>query len=489
MENNFQKKDYRSIFKATTIFGGAQIFIILIGLIRSKFVAILLGTEGYGLNSLYNTPLTLILSITGLGISFSAIRDIVQAKASGDTERIAKVISVLKFWLRITGLLGVIVVILLSPFLSSWSFDDYSHTVSFIILSLTVYFMSLGNGYQGLLRGLQLTSKAAKASVAAPFFSTCISVPFFYFGGIKGIVPALFFNSLCLMVISYYYAKDYLKEGIKLSFNEYIKEGKEMIKLGIVMTFSVLFSQLVTYSLVLVVNYYGSISELGLYNAGISISTLYVGVVLTAIGADFFPRLTAVHQDNLKVIEVVNQQGEIIVLFLCPMLVTFIIALPFIVKILFTEQFLGIIGFVRLLMIGMLFRTISWVLAYIPGAKGDYKLFLQMEILGNIIIFILSFLFYTLWGLEGLGYAFILSYIFYAGLVYLFCKRKYKFQFLKEYRRMIFIIILIVSAAYMISYANSYIYAIGVVHVLFLSYGYSLIKLNDRLHLFHVKKF
>lgn len=69
------KSSYRQIFKATGLFGGVQVLIILITLVRSKFAAIMLGTTGFGIN-LLNSPIALITTITGLGISYSAVRDI-----------------------------------------------------------------------------------------------------------------------------------------------------------------------------------------------------------------------------------------------------------------------------------------------------------------------------------------------------------------------------------------------------------------------------
>ena len=44
-----QQSSYRQIMKATSLFGGVQIFQIIISVIRSKFVAILLGPSGMGI--------------------------------------------------------------------------------------------------------------------------------------------------------------------------------------------------------------------------------------------------------------------------------------------------------------------------------------------------------------------------------------------------------------------------------------------------------
>ena len=51
-EEKNSENGYRSILKGTSIFGGVQIFQILINLIRGKFVAMFLGPAGMGAASL-----------------------------------------------------------------------------------------------------------------------------------------------------------------------------------------------------------------------------------------------------------------------------------------------------------------------------------------------------------------------------------------------------------------------------------------------------
>ena len=54
-----EQKNYRSIFKATSLFGGVQVYQILIQIIKSKFVAVLLGPAGVGIMGLYQSGLQL----------------------------------------------------------------------------------------------------------------------------------------------------------------------------------------------------------------------------------------------------------------------------------------------------------------------------------------------------------------------------------------------------------------------------------------------
>ena len=100
-----QQSSYRQIFKSTSLFGGVQLIIILVNIVRTKFVAILLGTAGMGTVGLLNSPLGVIASLTGLGINFSAIRDISEAFGSDDKKRLARTIISFRRWVIVTGVL------------------------------------------------------------------------------------------------------------------------------------------------------------------------------------------------------------------------------------------------------------------------------------------------------------------------------------------------------------------------------------------------
>ena len=63
------KSSYKSIFKATSLFGGVQFYQILIQIIRSKFVAVLLGPMGVGILGLLSSGMQLIQSFTNMGLA------------------------------------------------------------------------------------------------------------------------------------------------------------------------------------------------------------------------------------------------------------------------------------------------------------------------------------------------------------------------------------------------------------------------------------
>ena len=85
------ENQYRSILKATSIFGGTQVLQILVGLLRSKLVAVLIGTTGMGLNSMYMSSLTMFITIFGLGMNMSVVKDLSKAYDRQDSTEYARI--------------------------------------------------------------------------------------------------------------------------------------------------------------------------------------------------------------------------------------------------------------------------------------------------------------------------------------------------------------------------------------------------------------
>ena len=50
-----KETSYGTIFKTTFLFGFVQVFRIIVGVVKNKIVAILLGTEGVGLLGVYSS--------------------------------------------------------------------------------------------------------------------------------------------------------------------------------------------------------------------------------------------------------------------------------------------------------------------------------------------------------------------------------------------------------------------------------------------------
>ena len=74
-----------------------------------------------------------------------------------------------------------------------------------------------------------------------------------------------------------------------------------MIKLGLVMVLASIVGSIVKNFINIFIINFGSISDLGFYNAGHTIALSYVGMIFTAMSYEYFPRLSRISEDNKKV--------------------------------------------------------------------------------------------------------------------------------------------------------------------------------------------
>ncbi len=433
------KSSYGSIMKATSIFGGVQVFNILITLIRGKFVAILIGTAGMGLNGLLISGLNLIQTLTSLGIPESAVKDIAKAHNSNDQIKIRTTFQVFKRLIWFTAILGVVSTIIFSPLLSKFAFKNYEHTTSFIWLSVTFIFGALSGGIYTLLRGTRQLKYLAQANIFGGITGLVVSLPIFYFYGIQGVVPAIIVTAFANYLVSLYFTTKVKFEAITISWKETFQLGKPIVQLGISLTLVNILAAAVAFVLSAYISKTGSLSDLGLYSAGNAIVGGYVGMVFTAMSTDYFPRLSGVINDEKQWKKLVNEQAELVLIILGIVLVLLIATTPILIRILLSKEFLASQNFIQFAVLAIPLKGLVWVIGYVFLAKGNNKLFLAVEIIANLIVLGFNILFYHLYGLTGLGLSLCFSYIISCSFMLIILKRKYQFKFELDVFKFLFI--------------------------------------------------
>jgi O-antigen/teichoic acid export membrane protein len=417
------------IVKTTSLFGGVQFFNIIISIIRTKLIAIFIGPEGMGIISLLNSTLNIIGGITSLGIETSAVKHISGSYKNDDLSSVTRIVAIVKKLALLTGVFGALITILLSSWLSKLTFGNSDHTFSFVFLSITVLFKQLGSGQLVVLQGLRKMRLLAKANFYGNLFGLLFSAPLYYFYRIDAIVPTIIVISLSSLLFSSYYSKKIVLEKNNVTSNQLITEGKSIIKLGVLLSLSGLLTLLSAYLIQIYVGTNSGLEEVGFYNAGFTLLNSYVGIIFTVMSTDYFPRLSSISDDNEKVRASVIQQSFISVLIITPIIILFLTLIPLIVKIIYTPKFSSIIPMVCFGILAMLFRAVSWSMGFILITKGDSRMFLKTALGFNIISLFLNVFGYYFYGLEGLGFSFLIYYLIHFFALKIITKKRYGFYF------------------------------------------------------------
>ena len=145
MNSNIEKgkSNYKSIAKGNALFGGVQLYNILISIFRSKLVAVILGPDGMGIMGLLNSSIDLVKSATNFGLQTSAVRDISLANNTNDIKKIEHVNAIVSKIVWFTGFLGLFTCFIFAKYLSIWSFGNEEYTNILRILSIVLLISAL----------------------------------------------------------------------------------------------------------------------------------------------------------------------------------------------------------------------------------------------------------------------------------------------------------------------------------------------------------
>jgi PST family polysaccharide transporter len=420
---------YRQILKSSALIGGTSALNIAIGIVRTKAMALILGPSGFGLMGMYVSLTSMVGSFTILGMNSSGVRQIAEAAGSGDKSRIARTITALRRVMLISGCTGTLLLFLLRKTASQVVFGDTKHAASIGLLSLTVLFFSVTGGQKALIQGLRRLKELASISILGSLFGTFVSIPLVLWLGERGVAPSLLAIAAFGTIPSWWYARKVKTGRVRMAWRETFAEARGMLTLGLAFLASSLLGALVGFLTRIIILHRLGLSSAGVYQAVITISGTYVGIILQAILADFYPRLTAVAKDNTECNRLVNEQIEISLLLAIPGILATIALAPLVMNVFYSSQFVEATAVLRWQTLGVFLRLISWPLLLIILAKNCSKWFLFTEILNTLSQIALFWLCVRFLGFLGAGVGFFLAFLLYLGLMVVMGRRLSGFSF------------------------------------------------------------
>lgn len=460
MSETESKEGYSHVLKYTGIFGGVQGLNIVVNLVRNKLVALLLGPNGMGLVSIFNTATTFVSQATNLGISFSAVRHISELFDSGDEEKIEHFIKVVRAWSILTAVVGMFVCMVAAPLLSRYTLSSSDYTLDFVMLSPIVAMLAITGGESAILKGARCLKPLATIQIYSVLAALVISVPIYYFFGMKGIVPVLVLIALAVMLITVKYS--FKRFPFKLlGYKGVLGEGMEMVRLGVAFVLAGVLGSGAEMLIRSFLNMSGSLETVGLYNAGFMITVTYAGLVFSAMDTDYFPRLSAVNHDTKSVNEVANRQMEVSLLIVSPMLALLMIALPIIIPLLYSNSFSPVVPMAQLAVFSMYLRAMTLCVAYIPLAKGDSLSYLILECIYDVLLVVLIVAGFKLWGLKGTGLALAVSYVLDLTILIIYTSVRYGYRITPQVCRYAIVQLALGLSAYAVTYvAETWLYIV-----------------------------
>ncbi|MDB4754065.1 O-antigen translocase [Akkermansiaceae bacterium] len=479
-------KSYGLILKSSSVVGGAQAITMLIGIVQTKFVAIFLGPIGVGLAGTFGSVIGITGRLAGLGVAGSAVRQIAEANASNDREKLGKTVTTLRWLCWCTGLLGAVALAVFAKPVSQLTFGTDQYWWAIVILSVVVLIRRIQNGQMAYIQGLRRIGDLAKLKIIGALAGLTVGVGLYAWLGLRGIVPAIVALAAVDLVFSWYYARRANTPVCKVSRKEFFDLSGDFVKLGVVLMWAGLLSAIVAFTTRAMIINKLDLHAAGIYQSAFRISGMFVGFILAAMSADFYPRLTGIAQDNQKIRQLVNEQTEIGLLLAVPGLLATITLAPWIISILYTPEFTMSGELLKWFVLGCLGRVISWPMGIILLGKGCKGWLFSLETTASALHVGLIWIGLNHFGIIGVSYAFALLYVFHILAVMLISYRVCDFRWSREVVMMLCMFIPVTAAVIVGSLLMEVLLATMVGGVLTLIVGlYCMNQLSSRLEKDH----
>lgn len=413
-----EEETYGEILKSSALVGGSSVANIAIGIVRTKAMAILLGPSGYGLFGLYGSILNVTQIIADMGVNSSGVRQIAAAVGSGDEQRIALTTVVLRRTSIVLGLIGAALLAVGSKQISRLTFGTTEHTMAVCLLSVAVFFQLVSWGQNALIQGLRRIADLAKMQVLGALIGAVVSIVLVYFWRDRGVVPSLVVVALMYLVVSWRFSRKVRVKLPSVSVSEVGREASALLKLGVAFMMGAFMTMGVAYAVRIMVLRMIGFAATGYYQSAWTLGGLYVGFILQAMAADFYPRLTASADNNPVCNRLVNEQTQVGLLLAGPGILGTLTFTPLVIGIFYSAKFLAAVNVLRWICVGTILQVIAWPLSYIIVSKGKQLLFFFTEVSWALASVALAWFCIRRFGLDGAGIAFFGSYVFYLFMLY-----------------------------------------------------------------------
>ena len=396
-------------------------------MLRTKVFAAKLGPEMFGVMSIYNAIIGLVIQITSLGLGQSAVREIAAA-ATDNPNHVGNVIISLRRLVLMSGVVGMAGLIVAASYVSIWSFGDAAHSTSIALLSLAVLFTQVQTGQAAVIQGLRRIRDLGAINVLGALLGTCCAIPLVYLYGQHAVAPFLIAVAAGQLVVNWWYASRVPLPETKVSWGETWQHSRSMLKLGLAMVTAGIAVSVSVFAIRVIIQRAAGEAAVGQYQAAFAISTIYVGFILQAMAGDYYPRLCGLGGDVRKRNECVNEQLEMALLLGVPGLLAAILYSDMLIELLYSSQFTQASGVLRWHAIGVLGRLISWPLGFILIGLADKRAFLLTEVTIAALHIVLVVCGVRWWGVVGAGAAFAALYVVYVAVIYAIVRTRHSFE-------------------------------------------------------------
>lgn len=393
---------------------------VLFGILVSKLFSYLykiiiaryLGANLYGLYSLSIAIILFFAAVSGLGLSEGALRYISLYRGKKETSKIRYVFSICYKLLLISTIIIALITFFLADFISLMIFKNENLIIFIKIFSLlipiwvlSIFFMNIMIAHEKVKQ--QTALEKILQSSAKLFF-----LIFFIFLGLKtnAVIFSFFLGVFIFFLSTFLYCR-YKLSDVFLKYELKKREKNEILKevfsYSIPLMFFWLVSSIFYYMDSIMIGFFKTTFEVGLYNAAIPIAIL-LAITPELFIQLFFPIITKEYaRKNISLIKKLSVQiGKWIFIVNLPFFFLMIFFPGVIINLFFGADYLEATNALRFLLIGNLFSSLFIISDKLLSMAGKTKILLMdlsISVIANFILNIILVPRPYIFGIENLN--------------------------------------------------------------------------------------
>jgi PST family polysaccharide transporter len=451
------ESSYKQILRSSSIIGGASIIGIIIGLIRTKAVAVILGPAGVGLLGLYQSMLTTAATVSAMGLGVVGTRQVAEAVGQGDRAKLDLARRTL-FWTTICAALsGTALFLVFRRWIAEHLIGEHADMTDVTWMALGVLLTVAAGSQSAFLNGMRQIRFLALITINSALISTLIGVTALAVFGKPALFSFLVLAPLASLVLGHYYVQKLQSPaGYRFETRQLAVNAWRLMRLGSAFMLSAIITSLAQLLVRSIVQKELGSTALGNFQAASAISMTYIGVVLAAMGTDYYPRLTAAINNAATARQMVNEQTEIALLISAPIFLLMLTFAPLAILLLYSTEFGEAVQVLRVQIIGDILKVAGWPLGFVILARGDGKTFLLVELISAIAFVGITLLSIDYLGLQGTSIAFVIMYAALLPMVYLLAKRSIAFKWNTKVKWLFALLLVAASLIMAVSFVSEW---------------------------------
>jgi len=402
----------------------SSIFNAIISIVRSKVVAILIGTAGFGIIGQLNSLINIAGFLSAMGMEQGLINEVGVAKKKNNQEAINHLCGTFFIVITWMSLILASMVFLFANRISVFLFDSQDYIGLVRLTTPFICTLGLNIGYNTFLAANKRIKALVLKSMASSFLTSLSTVLFVYFYKIDGIVYGLILNGFINAGLGVYFVKkNQLKSFTRniTSLNLHGKSLKILLKYGSVIMYSSLMYQIVNLGIKNIIIENTTIDDVGIFQAAINISKQYMPIFLVSLSTYLLPHIAGIKNLRERITET-NKSLKALLLLATPVLLFIASFSELLIRVLYSPEFVNSAQLLSILVLSDFLGLANKVASIFLIAQKKMKLIFAIDTTIGLLMYLFVYFTFDDFGLISTVYASVVASISYFIMVLIMLK-------------------------------------------------------------------